>query len=482
MLKPLLDTVPTDEELARPMIVDPTEPVAAPKPAAISPSERPAEKASKKEPEKKQPPPKPTEFRFHCFLCGSLLYAREEQIGGMINCHDCHSPNEVRPPKQQDWQKPSDGPSMDDAEDFALSPTFERPKFEPIERPKPPEDDEGDLPMKPLTVTPTQAAHPGAQPAAGRPASPVPGSAIPQPSQFSPQSTANKPGNKPPPPAPPPVRTHAETYGDELWSEPADNGRPPFERSPFLVGILEYMLYPSTLPRWLALTALAAIPIAAIEVSSGSAGMFFAAILGLPWLAVLGAHAMAIVGDTARGRDAIEDWPLVGNPPNLLPPGNPKFLAVAAAAAVLPGLMYFLVLGGETAWGWIVVLVSLLFLLPITWLPMLLEKSLQGPLQSQTFWQSFRHSGSGWITFAFETLLLSVVGAGGMSLLAYGTVIVAPLAAVLVVTPLFLYFRLLGRMLWFIDPAMAPPPPPSSTAAHTSLPDTVDPTQVRPWR
>jgi hypothetical protein len=60
-------------------------------------------------------------------------------------------------------------------------------------------------------------------------------------------------------------------------------------------------------------------------------------------------------------------------------------------------------------------------------------------------------------------------------------VIVAPLAAVVVVTPLFLYLRLLGRMLWFIDPAMAPPPPPEKPAPPP-LPETVDPTQVRQWR
>ena len=399
------------------------------------------------------------------------MYAREEQIGGTINCHDCHSPNEVKAPKEKDWQKASAGPSLDDAEEFALSPTFERPKYEPIEKPKPPEDDGDEFAIKPLPVSPTQAAHPAAATATN-----APPATVPPPSQFSPQ-----PAVRPAPSAPPPVRTNADSYGDELWGNPGDNGRPPFERSPFMVGIIEFLLYPSTLPRWLALTALAAIPIAAVTLSTSAGGMSFAILLGLGWCAVFGAHALAIVGDTARGRDAIESWPLTGDPPNLLPPGEPMFLGVAAAAAVFPGLAYFMVLRGDSTWGFMLMLVSLLLLLPLTWLPMLLEKSLQGPLQSQSFWQSFRQSGSGWIVFTVETLLLSFVAAGGVSLFGYPSAIIAPLSAVLIVTPLFLYLRLLGRLLWYIDPAMAPPPPPSKPGP-APLPETMDPTQVRQWR
>lgn len=285
---------------------------------------------------------------------------------------------------------------------------------------------------------------------------------------------------------------HAESYGDELWSPPTDTSRPNFERGPFVVGIVEFLLYPGTLVRWLTLVALASVPIAVLEMTSATVGhfgslfsgsaltlLFFAAVLGIPWLAVFGAHAMAIVADTGRGRDAIEDWPLGG----FVPRGNPLYLPISFVAGMLPGLMvfalYYLSREEASIRGPLMLLVSAMLFTPLAWLPMLLEKSLQGPFYSQTFWQSFRFSGDGWFVFYFETLLLCLFAAGGMSLWSYGSVILAPLSALLLVTPLILYFRLVGRMLWYIDPEMAPPLPDAMKAAPAPLPETVDPSQLR---
>lgn len=469
-------------------------------------------------------------------MCGSLLYAREDQIGKTIPCPDCHSENEVKTPKPQDLKRPYDGPTLDDAEDFALSETFERPKFEALELPprEEPEDDDG-FSIKPLPVTPTQAvsssasdskpradtgmvelfsSHGGALPPTNAPAtrpppprtpppsSPVASSATTTPQPFSTEQLGNQfkagvaalfpPASEPAsPPGKPRIRKHADSYGDELWSGATDSSRPAFERSPFLVGIVEFLFYPGTMPRWLALVALASIPTAVLQMTSGaveSTGtlfsgsalglLFLASIVGVPWLAIFGAHAMSIVSDTARGCDAIEHWPLGG----FVPRGNPLFLPIAFFAGMLPGLLvfaiYYLTRESPTIRGPIILLVSAMLFMPLVWLPMLLEKSPLAPFQSQTFWQSFRFSGDGWFTFYFAALILALVASGGMAMWGLSAPILAPLSAVLLVTPLLLYLRLLGRMLWYIDPDMAPPPPPPK-AAPPPLPDTVDPTQIR---
>lgn len=417
----------------------------------------------------------------------------------------------MKPPRPQNVQKGADGPTLDDAEDFALSPTFERPKFEAIEVPRPEDDAGDDFSLRPMPVTPTQASAPTAVkphadagmvelfPANNAPARPAATTA--STGTVSPSAPNNKPttgnttlfppvGGKSQPP--PRIRMHAETYGDELWSPPADNSRPAFERSPFLVGIVEFLFHPGTLVRWLTLIALASLPIAVLEMTAATVGrfgslfsgsaltlLFFAAVLGIPWLVVFGAHAMAIVADTGRGRDAIEDWPVGG----FLPRGNPLYLPIAFALGMVPGLLvfalYYLSREEASIRGPLMLLVSAMLFTPLVWLPMLLEKSLQGPLHSQTFWQSFRFSGYGWIVFYFETLLLCLVAAGGMSLWSYGSVVLAPLSAAILVTPLFLYFRLVGRLLWYIDPEMAPPPPETTKAAPAPLPETVDPSQLR---
>lgn len=461
-------------------------------------------------------PKKPPGFRVQCFRCGSLLYAKLDQVGSTLKCHDCHSENIVKPPRQEDLQKADDGPTLDDAEDFALSPTFERPKFAAIEIPRPPADaDENEFSNKPPPVKSTQSTNSPAvktgvdaamvelfslhdAPTTGSATTTSPANAAPfKPPPTSPPSPAlHPPSALPPigstPSKPPRIRMHAESYGDELWSAPTDTSRPAFERGPFVVGIVEFLFYPGTLVRWLTLVALASLPIAVLEMTSATVGefgslfsgsavtlLFFAAVLGIPWLAVFGAHAMAIVADTGSGRDAIEEWPLGG----FIPRGNLLYLPISFVAGMLPGLLvfalYYLSREAASIRGPLMLLVSAMLFTPLAWLPMLLEKSLQGPFHSQTFWQSFRFSGDGWFVFYFEVLLLCLIAAGGMSLWSYGSVILAPLSALLLVTPLILYFRLVGRMLWYIDPNMAPPLPEATKAAPAPLPETVDPSQLR---
>lgn len=489
---------PTEKPLAK-------SPAASLPPAATSPPAPAPKPAPKPAP---SAPAKPPEFRINCYLCGSLLYARVDQIGTKIQCPDCHAQNEVHTPKKVSLDS-SDKPSLVGTEEFRLSDPGERPKFSPVEQPsRNEEDEENEFKLKPMPVTPTETGARPARPGAddglvdvfgshgGAPVH-VPGP--PKPTATNPpvSTTAAQPVKYPVPGAnpttassPPPrkYRQREESYGDELWS---DGGRdahlPRYKRSPFLVGVVEFLLYPGTISRWLMLTGLAIVPITLIELSAGSAtkwdlftaGSVFwgalAAICGFVWSVVFGAHVIAIVDDTANGLDAVENWPLVGE----FPRSNPLFLPAAVILVAFVSLLVSLVTVGSSwlALGPVAMLVAGMLLLPLAWLPMLLEKSFTAPFQSRLFWQSFRDSGDGWFVFGFETLMLGLVGSIGVSLWGLGSIIVSPLSAALLVSSLLIYVRLLGRLLWYINPEMIPPPPPTKPGPPP-LPETVDPTQL----
>jgi hypothetical protein len=251
-----------------------------------------------------------------------------------------------------------------------------------------------------------------------------------------------------------------------------------------MVGIVEFLFYPTTLGRWLGLTALAMVPIAFLSMSIGTgvnvagfASGFLATVTGIAWLALFGVHLQSIVEETGRGEDSIEKWPLGG----LFPRSNPLYLPLCVALAAVPGfvgwVLFYVSSEGASVRGYMILLVSIMFCLPPLWLPILVHRSPFGAHQSPAFLESFRYSGDGWIVFSIFTLLLAFMACIGIALWELGSAFVAPFSAALFVTPLILYARLLGRLLWYIDPAMAPPPLPPKTL-HTPLPDTVDPTQL----
>lgn len=493
-----------------PLAPAPSPKLAATKPPATTPP-------PPQQPEKPVPLPaapaagKPAEFRLSCYLCGSLLYARVDQIGGKIKCPDCHAENDVRQPKAKSIDS-SDKPSLAGVEDFRMSDPGDRPKYSSIERPArdADDDDENEFQLKPLPVTPTETvakptrpgvddgmvdvfgSHGGAS--VPQPAPPRPAATNSPPSTIPTRPPASVPANQNPPPTSPPAspprryRKREESYGDELWSDGGDKAHlPRYKQSPFLVGVVEFLLYPGTISRWLMLTGLAIVPIAFIELAAASAtewslfttGSIFwgslAGLSGLVWSVVFGAHVIAIVDDTANGLDAVENWPLVGEYPR----SNPLYLPVALVPVTFVALLVSLFMVGSSwlALGPIAILVAGMVLLPLAWLPMLLEKSFPAPVQSRLFWQSFRDSGDGWFTFGIETLMLGFVAALGVSMWNIGAWFLAPLSAALLVTSLLVYVRLLGRLLWYINPEMIPPPPPPK-ASPPPLPETVDPTQL----
>jgi hypothetical protein len=499
------------------------------------------------------------------------LHARHDQVGKTMQCHDCHSVNEIRPPVSR--TDSADRPTLTDTYEFRMSDPGDRPKYSSLEQQRPgqEEDDEeeefrvapdpvSDQPpsppssAQPMTTGAASQASAASQsgltddglvdifsssghsvpvapspalPAGGNQPPPAPPSAGPAPyvpGQFKPKYRLGPqgdplPGSSAPPPPPtygepkpppidlrqPPrynpktgayesifpeerkksrVRKHADSYGDELWSPARDASRPRFHSSPFMVGIVEFLFYPTTTGRWLGLTALAIVPIAFLAMSIGTgvnmagvASGFLATVTGIVWLAMFGVHLQSIVEETGRGADSIEKWPLGG----IFPRSNPLYLPICAALAAVPGfvgwILFYVSSEGASVRGYMILLVSIMFCLPPLWLPILVHRSPFGAHQSPAFLESFRYSGDGWIVFSIFTLLLAFIACIGIALWEVGNAFVAPFSAALLVTPLILYARLLGRLLWYIDPDMAPPPLPPKTAP-TPLPDTVDPTQL----
>ena len=99
------------------------------------------------------------------------------------------------------------------------------------------------------------------------------------------------------------------------------------------------------------------------------------------------------------------------------------------------------------------VLVSELIFFPIFFGSMLAEGSFM-PV-SGAILSSFQRKGEGWLLFYCLSMLLGIVLAASMALVELGvqlrTVLVAPFAAVLWVLGIILYFRVLGRMLWYVQ-------------------------------
>ncbi len=58
-----------------------------------------------------------SEFRVTCLICGSITYARPDQVGKQIKCHDCYSPITVPPPPKP---KKVYKPDIDNAEVFGM--------------------------------------------------------------------------------------------------------------------------------------------------------------------------------------------------------------------------------------------------------------------------------------------------------------------------------------------------------------------------
>ena len=428
--------------------------------------------------------PKAPEIPVVCKLCGTRMYAKPEQVGTRVRCPDCHSENLIDAPQPAAAPARS-GPSLEDGGDFALGEVTQRPGYRPMVDPRgdyaaikyldtsarprrehePPQRDEA--PPRPERGQPqrvmtemTMTMSPAAQRAAEEEEE------IPL-SEPVERIEVRQIVSLPPPDDPEEDNQFKGRFRDEEWGFVADpNEKDAWKRSPFYYGILGFLFYPQVLYRLIFYSFVLSVDIAmfvgAILFSHGETPLLFAA-LGLTVsssilsaLMVGGALPclVAITQDTANGSDAVVNWPDWNIADWLL---QALMIPAAAALAGVPGgiAATFLIAMGQAGvfYAPFPILMSELMFFPVVFGSMLAENSFL-PL-SRPILASMTRKGDGWLLFYVASILLGMLMAGSLALIEVGvqaqTVIVAPFAALLWVTATILYFRLLGRLLWYVQ-------------------------------
>ncbi|MCE9529192.1 MAG: hypothetical protein K8R36_24355 [Planctomycetales bacterium] len=428
-----------------------------------------------------------------CNVCGTRMYAKESQIGESLRCPDCYTQVEVKAPKV--GPPPTKKKTLDEMEEFQLSDPGERPTYQPMvetrgeyaelqlldtkaaprKEPARPGEVAASAP-KSDTVDPmmNETMFPG--PAAGPPPHRTTAVAhaeddlddqevvLSAPVERIETKTEIKVPNLPPPPK---DERKEPTWNDDEWGFIADpRALGSWKKSPFYIGILTIFTDTQVLLRVAAysigLTAvLSFLGNASILADSGEklwaviTFVFFAvtaALVSISFSPVL----LAIATDTANGDDKVQSWPDWSVTEWIF---TALYIPIAAALAVLPGGIMssmFLAVGEGAQWfAPFPPLVSFLAIFPVIFASMLTESSLVY-LISGTVIRSFRSHGEGWITLyvlSFLLFLFASLGAGlvewGMQLEGTGLVFLCATAAVLFVFLLILYFRLLGRLMWY---------------------------------
>ena len=255
-------------------------------------------------------------------------------------------------------------------------------------------------------------------------------------------------------------------YDDGFLSDSADRNRPDaWKKAPFLLRIVEFLFYMSTLPRWImysiGLAAVLNLGYAAVASARGGLSeqvlaIFLSGIFAVTtgfFLTSFAAVLLAIVNDTANGMDEVESWPdwnifdwIVNSvyfPAAAFVAGLP---GAVVAAAILSVAMDPLV-AGFTAVGPVVLSLAVLF--PLVLFSMLAEGSITAPYSPQLV-RSFHTVSEGWMLFYLYSFALGIFGGCFAGLAAFSNPLLNCLGAVLVVTAILIYCRLLGRLMWYV--------------------------------
>ena len=433
-----------------------------------------------------------------CHVCGTRMYARESQIGQTLRCPDCFTDVEVKAPKV--GPPPPKKKTLAEMEEFQLSDPGERPAYKPMVEargeyaelklldPKAP-------PRKEQSAqgagAPTSIPSPTVDPmmlealfppplAAPRPVHAATAVAYVEDDLDDQEVVLSAPVERievktevKVPDLPPPQREERKEPGwnDAEWGFIA-NPRAPgaWKQSPFYIGIFGVFTDPRLLVRVAAysvgLTVVLSLLGKAAILAQPDSGQQLTAIVTFLTFAILGFLVLisfspcllAIAADTANGDDRVQSWPDWNVTDWIL---SALYIPVAGALAAMPGVIMasmFLAVGAQ----WFAPfppLVSFLAIFPILFTSMLTESSLVY-LLSGTVLKSLRSHGDGWITFyilSFFFFLFASLGAVlvqvGIEMEGAGLVFMAAIAAVVFVFLAILYFRLLGRLMWFTQSA-----------------------------
>jgi len=438
------------------------------------------------------PPPKQakqTQVVVVCMLCGTRLYAPLAKVGQTIQCPDCHRVNEILPPHEAKAEKPK-GPSLENVEEFDLSAEVQRPAYRPLQTPRgdyavlseldptaPPAEGWTSPDSKPVQ---SGSGHPSRQLAVGssaavaapaKPAAPVTVAArVEDEEEFTIEAPVERVELAPvpiklPPPPDPELARYDGRYDDTLIGANVDRKAPgAWKKAPFTIGVLEFLFQPSALFRWILYGVGAAAMIgvmhfsAAKEATAASGSdILYARFLMLitmmmfgvgfvVWVAPFAVCCLAIVEDTANGSDEITSWPDYNFMEWFL---KATYVPVAALVSGFPGIVLGSFIVSSGAFPPIVValtvLASWIVLFPLVLCSMLAENSVLAPYSKNTY-RSLKAASDAWMMFYVFAILIGLLGALALALASYP--MTSPVGAIALVMLAFLFFRLLGRMMW----------------------------------
>jgi hypothetical protein len=402
--------------------------------------------------------PKATHVSVVCYLCGTRIDVPLDQIGRTIKCPDCHARNEVVAPVTTPPPAKSAGPSLEGVEEFELSDPGERPAYRPLVAPR------GEYEV-------LSALDPGTM---------THGWTLPE----DPADTGDNSNDDE-------MRLSAPVERVELKHEPiklpepdpeeamydgryddgvlGDNVNPrqseSWKKAPFLIGLVEFLFYLGTLPRWIfySIGLIAVVNLIHGTIAAATAGTILGEALQIPlvimssvavliWTPSFLAVLLAIVEDTANGMNEVTGWPdwnifdwIVNSlyfPAAIFAAGLPGGLIAAALlfSGMDPAIASFAIAAPVVA--------SLVILLPLVFGSMLSDGTILSPFSPRVF-RSFVAASDGWVLFYMYSILLVILAAAAGSLVVVRQPLVASLGAVGVVTLAILYARLLGRLMWY---------------------------------
>jgi len=362
---------------------------------------------------------KAAEYTVTCPLCHTRLQAPRSKAGKRALCPDCRRPFRVPPP-------PEDGPRLD---------PFEEPVevYELAASPKETPDRD---------AVPPPALHDVAQPPSAVPAEPrttglevqaQPGAAVPQVGSEQAVSEASSQAR----------RRRKEDEEPLLPRSP----RPALSSWPLVRGVFLFPFYPESLVAWVRFTLgnLVAWAVAVATVPLAVLSRWWMAVFGLVYFFWASKYCLTIVAQTANGAERIEEWFTED-------PAERWFESLYLINSLILGSLIGLCVEGltRTLAAGLGAGAGLFFSFPVILLSMLETGSVLNPISPAVLGSLVRRCWA-WLAFYVLAALLMAASVG----LEYGLhALGGPWAAlpgtILTATAIMVYFRLLGRLGWYI--------------------------------
>jgi hypothetical protein len=436
-------------------------------------------------------PPPSKEIPVVCTLCGTRMHAAPERIGQTMQCPDCHTVNEIKPPKKPPKKR---GPTLDGSTDYKLEVAAQRPAYRPVVAPR--GDYEELAEFDPAQRPPGWSRPEGRSAAPSQSVSSQPATFQPAPSTATEEAEALpqddyddddgeeirvsapverleiKPEIKPLPPPDPDDYMYDGKYDDGLIGDWADRKKGAhWKKAPLMIGIIGFLFYPEALLRLVlysiglgAMINLGWVTAAWAQSDDPSYKVLsmLLTVLTAGGLGVLATSFAAVlytvVLDTANGNDKIEGWPDWSIFDWI---ANAIYFPAAAFVAGLPGSVFtiaMLSIGLDPIYGAYAVVAPLMLswvvLFPLVLYSMLAEGTIAAPFSAATV-KSLKEASDGWVFFYMYSFVMGLVGGAALAFTGSNYVLFRIMGAAGVVAMMLIYCRVLGRLMWYASEKMA---------------------------